>query len=152
MDISWSAILKVMLAGFATFVLLPAALIIRDMILWKLINFFILNDKLRMKIRDYALKAELYNEKYSGQHSFDESQIEKGLKFLTESQKAQDEIQDLKLLINRKSRFLNWLLVHYKQDYVNPINDWKKQAKEEIDNRKQSANKSIQPTANAAAD
>jgi hypothetical protein len=143
MDITWSAILKVMIAGLATYVLLPAALILRDMLLWKLINTLILNDGLRKKIRDYALKADEYNVKYSGEHKFEGDEFENGLDFLSASQKAQNEIQDLRLYINRKSRFLNWLLVHYKQEFDNPIQEWKKQAKEEIDRRKKSANKTL---------
>jgi len=58
---------------------------------------------------------------------------------LEASQKAQEEIQKVKLYIDQKSRFLAWLLKHYKQDAINPIGEWKKQAKEELDKCKQYA-------------
>jgi hypothetical protein len=143
MDITWSAILKVMIAGLATYVLLPAALILRDMLLWKIINVFILSDKLRKKIREYAYSADVYNQKYSGKHDFGENEIESGLSFMAESQKAQDHIQDLRLYINRKSRLLGWLLIHYKQEFNNPIQEWKEQAKAEVERQKKLANKTL---------
>lgn len=143
MDISWNAILKVMVAGLATYVLLPAALILRDMLLWELINRLILNRKLRKKVRDYAFLANEYNKKYSGQHEFREGELENGLVFMAESQKLQDDIQDHRLYINRKSRLLSWLLTHYKQEFKNPIQEWKEQAKEEVERREKAANKKL---------
>lgn len=54
MDITWGAIGKVLLAGLATYVLLPGVLILRDSILWRLINTFILTGDLQIKIRRYV--------------------------------------------------------------------------------------------------
>ncbi len=137
MEITWSAIGKVLVAGIATYVLLPAALIARDYILWKLINAYVLNNKLREEVRRYARLAENWNKKFSGKREFSGSSDDDFLNFLDASQKAQEEIQKVKLYIDRNSRFLTWLLKHYKQDAINPIGEWKKQAKEELEKRQQ---------------
>ena len=135
MDITWAAIGKVMVAGLATYVLLPAVLIVRDYVLWRLINAYILNDSLRKAVRRYASLADHWNEKYAGTREFG-SDHDEFLKDWESSEKAMREIQDVKLYIDRKSRFLTWLLRHYKQEQINPIGDWKKQAKEEVEKRK----------------
>ena len=67
MDISWGAIGKILLAGIATYVLLPAVLIIRDAVLWKLINKFILTSKLQLEIRRYVELIHDWNTKYAGE-------------------------------------------------------------------------------------
>lgn len=135
MDITWASIFKIMAAGLATYVLLPAALVLRDWLLWHLINFYILNDKLRNEVRRYAYLAQQWNEEFSGKREFHGDEIDQGLNYLKRSQDAQDELQKSKLFIDRKSRFLTWLLKHYKQEAVNPIGEWKKQAAEELKRR-----------------
>src|SRR5690606_30078371 len=64
MDLSWSAILKVLVAGLATYVLMPAFLILRDLMLWRMVNVFILHDKLRTEVRRYVSMAHQWNTKY----------------------------------------------------------------------------------------
>ena len=123
-----------MVAGLATYVLLPAALILRDYILWRLIDAYILNDALRKEVRNYAHLADNWNTNFSGQKTF-EAADEEFHKHMASSQKLGDELNKSKLFIDRKSQFLTWLLKHYKQDAPNPIGDWKKQAKEEIERR-----------------
>lgn len=135
MDITWVSIFKIMAAGLATYVLLPAALVLRDWLLWHLINFYILNNKLRKEVRRYACLAQQWNEQFSGKRKFPGDEIDQGLNYLKRSQDTQDELQKSKLFIDRKSRFLTWLLKHYKQEAVNPISEWKKQAVDELKRR-----------------
>lgn len=135
MDITWAAIFKVIIAGLVTYVLLPAALILRDWLLWHLINIYILNDNLRKEVRRYAFLAQQWNEEFAGKREFDGDKFDEGLSYLKRTQDAQEELQKCKLYIDRKSRFLTWLLRHYKQEAVNPIGEWKKQAAEEMKRR-----------------
>jgi hypothetical protein len=133
MDITWAAIGKILLAGFASYILLPAALILRDQVLWKVITTYILNDKLRNEIRTYARLADHWNKNFAGKKNFDGDAFEGFAKHVESSQKAQDELNKSKLYIDRKSRLLSLLLKHYKHEAINPIGEWKKQAHKEIE-------------------
>lgn len=136
MDITWVSIGKIVIAGLATYVLLPAALILRDFLLWKLIDAYILNDTLRSEVRKYAYLADNWNKSFVEKKTFDAADDD-FREYLAASQKLSDEINKSKLFIDRKSQFLTWLLKHYKQDAPNPIGDWKRQAKDEIERRAQ---------------
>ena len=123
-----------MVAGLATYVFLPAALIIRDYILWKMIDAYILNDNLRKEVRNFARLADNWNSNFTSKKTFKD--VDKEFhNHMVSSQKLRDELNKSKLFIDRKSQFLTWLLIHYKQDAPNPIGDWKKQAIEEVDRR-----------------
>ena len=137
MDITWSAIGKLLLAGLGTYVLLPAILILRDYILWKLVNTFILNEKLRRKVKSLAIFMQLWNENYAKDVKInsennkttyfvggEELTSEEFKSYREKEDKLKSQIEEAQLYIKRKSNFLNWLLKHYKQDATNPINDW----------------------------
>ena len=64
--LTWNAIFKILLVGLGTYVFLPLFLILRDAVLWKVINIFILNDKLRKEIRRYVILTNSWNETYAG--------------------------------------------------------------------------------------
>lgn len=163
MDLSWATILKVMVAGLATYVLMPALLILRDYVLWRVVNAFILNDKLWTEVLRYAAMAHQWNTKYTTvegrmDHIDDDVVFSVGGERISEEawiryQKEVDDLQkrimESKLYIDRKSRLLTWLFRHYKQETENPIQDWKKQAKEQVE---KSASKKLQPTADAPAE
>lgn len=138
MDISWGAIGKILLAGIATYVLLPAVLIIRDAVLWKLINKFILTSKLQLEIRRYVELIHDWNTKYAGEACI--SSTDKGTKYTINSREVtaeqfyrndeksrelKDELWPLELKLHRKAKFLKWLLKHYQQEAIDPINEWK---------------------------
>jgi hypothetical protein len=133
MDITWVTIGKILVAGFATYILLPGALVFRDQVLWKVITTFILNDKLRSEVRRYARLADTWNKNYVGKKEFGEDSEQELFKHLDASQKLQDEINKSKLYIDRQSRLISLLLKHYKHEAPNPIADWKKQAKVELE-------------------
>lgn len=134
MDITWGSILKIVTAGIITYVLLPAALVFRDMFLWKLINKFILNNELKSKIDLYVSKIDDFNKNYTGNRHYEGDDVHTGFKIIAKKQRLQNEINDLGLFIHRKSNFLNWLLNHYKQESGNPISEWIAQAQDIIKN------------------
>lgn len=163
MDLTWGSILKVLVAGLATYVLMPAFLILRDYVLWLVVKTFILNDKLRTEVLRYAAMANEWNAKYAEvesriDHTDDETVFSIGgdqvtqevwLKHNKETEDLQKSIMEVKLYIDRKSRLLTWLFRHYKQETENPIPEWKKQAGSRVE---RSANKKLQPSANAPAE
>ena len=65
MDITWATILKVLIAGIGTYVVFPAALILRDYLLWKFINAYILNETLMKHIREYATIITIWNNNFA---------------------------------------------------------------------------------------
>lgn len=154
MDLSWGSIFKVLVAGLATYVLMPAFLILRDYVLWRVVNAFILNDKLRSEVLRYAAMAHQWNTKYvsvesrleeaeeltvysiNGKHVTEEAWF----RYQKEVDDLQKEIMKAKLYIDRKSRLLTWLFRHYKQETENPIPEWKKQARDQVE---KSANNSL---------
>lgn len=154
MDLTWGAIGKVMAAGLATYFLLPAILILRDLILWKLVEAFILNEDLRRKLKRYVQIAYDWNSKYAVQskaqtvgdrttYTIDGKEVssEEWFRHFSESNQIGQELRELKFEIDRKARFLRWLLKHYQQDDSDPINDWKRKEFERL-NAKNGAEKS----------
>ncbi len=152
MDLTWSAILKVLVAGLGTYTLLPLFLILRDFLLWKVIGAYILNSDLRSKLKQFVYLANEWNTKYckkavrsnkDGNEVFiiDGQPVTKDEfdKYLSESDKMSETINELDLFINRKSRFLDWMLQHYKQQGSNPIQEWKDKELERITSVKKSS-------------
>ena len=137
MDITWASIIKVLIAGIGTYVVFPAALILRDYLLWKFINAYILNETLMKNIREYATRITIWNNNFSVNTTMKMEDGKMGytidgelvpLKKWKEHYDSRDGLekmmQENKLYIDRKSNFLTWMLKHYKQDESNPINDW----------------------------
>lgn len=145
MDISWAAIGKILIAGLASYVLLPAALILRDFILWKLINAYILNTKLREAIKRQAILINLWKKTYAVNknttlkdgkttYSINNKSVtkEKMNAHEKDSENVKKSIEENEIYIKRKSNLLTWLLKHYKQDNLNPINEWLKKDTEQL--------------------
>ena len=148
MDITWATIGKLLLTGLSTYVVFPAVLIFRDYLLWKFIDYFILNEKLHEKIRGYAIRANMWNETYAIKKSKG-IKDGKGTYTLNGKEVTQKQWNDHKAIeddlrkymqtdmhyIKRKAVFLSWLLKHYKQDESNPIDGWLKDAIERASNQ-----------------
>ena len=145
MDLTWGAIFKVILAGLVTYTILPAFLILRDYIIWKLIGAYILNSDLQQKLKTFVFLTNEWNTKYcvkasSSYKDGNEVYVIDGKpvsekefsEHLLNSSKTSQAINELDLFINRKSRFLDWLLLHYKQQGSNPIQEWKTKELESI--------------------
>ncbi|MGQ8367433.1 hypothetical protein [Glaciecola sp. 1036] len=138
MDLTWGAIFKVIIAGLGTYTVLPAFLILRDYLIWKLIGAYILNDDLQSKIKQFVFLTTEWNTKYCKNatrtnkdgievYIIDGQPATKGEfdQYLVDMDRVSKLINELDLFINRKSRFLNWMLKHYKQEGSNPIQAWK---------------------------
>lgn len=148
MDVTWGAIGKVLAAGLVTYILLPAVLIARDYILWRVISVYILNNDLKLKVNRYVHLAHKWNKEYAGQSkiAFDDDKTtylingqevspEDWQKHYDESGQVGQKMRDLKLEIDRKARFLKWLLKHYGQEAIDPINEWKKAEMKRLERR-----------------
>ena len=143
LSISWSTIVKLMAAGAGTYIILPALLIIRDLLLWKTIEYFILNSKLQMLINIRANDVWHLNNRYNYQRKM--TLGNEGKYYLDEKEVSQEEFYEVAEAIefhgNRadkagatilwRSNLINWILQHYKQDKIsNPIPEWEKRANE----------------------
>lgn len=137
LDISWGAIGKVLIAGLGTYVLLPAALVLRDFVLWRVIDAYILNRELRSKIEQHADLVHMWNKEYAvdrcvrhegGKTTYtingEKVTPQQWEQHRLASDRTEKSIEEIDLYIRRKSNFLNWLMRHYKQDATNPIPDW----------------------------
>jgi hypothetical protein len=147
-DITWGAILKLMFAGFGTYIFLPAALILRDWVLQQVIRLFILNEKFEKKISEYGWRQAAWESHFLksygsgyrngvkhytiGDEEVDESSY---FEFSAKQHEAQQKLRHLTVEINNKSALLNWLLKHYKMQESNPIPDWVKEEYERFANK-----------------
>src|SRR5690625_2598269 len=125
MDITWPTIFKVMIAGLGTYILLPAFLVFRDAVLWWAINRYVLNDQAQINVKRYV---ELHNE-WNSDHAGKRVSTEDGEKFdrhFNRSEHIRSELRKLQIDLDRRAKFLNWILKHYNQEPVDPINEWRK--------------------------
>lgn len=147
MDITWATIGKVLFAGIGTYVVFPAALILRDYLLWKFINAYILNEELIKNIQEYATRVTIWNNNFAVKTSMkckdgdmlytidgEMVPVEQWKEHYDSRGNLEKMMRKNKLFIDRKSNFLTWMLKHYKQDESNPINDW---FKKEIERNKE---------------
>ncbi len=136
MEITWATIGKILLAGIGTYVIFPAALILRDFLLWKFINAFILNEALMKNIREYAIRVNIWNNNFAVKTSMqlkdtdvlytidgEKVSVKKWKEHHDGSDNLAKLMQENKLYIDRKSNFLDWILKHYNQERSDPIND-----------------------------
>jgi hypothetical protein len=162
LQISWETLGKLTLAGVGTYVLAPALLVLRDIVLWKVIRRFVLNDKLYRQIQMRANDVWYLNNRYNYSRSIEDSTS--GTKyFLNDTEVSEMEFQKISDAISFhgkradraaaeirwKSNLLNWLLRHYSQENsANPIPNWESEALERVERREQraSANKTLEPT------
>lgn len=137
LEISWTTIFKFLAAGLGTYVILPAALVCRDWVLRKVLQRFILNEKLEKQITEYAWKEKQWDEKHSKSfgggyrngveyHFVDGKEVsfDKYCEFSAKQYSLQHELRVLYENINSKSALINWLFKHYKQNEMNPIPEW----------------------------
>lgn len=142
LTIGWGVIAKVMVAGIGTYVLLPAILVVRDWLLWKAIERFILTSRLRTLISMRANDIWHLNNKYNY-----ERKLEVGpggaRYFLNGIEVDEKQYSDVNSAIELhstransagaeitwKSNLIDWLLRHYKQEGdANPITVWEEEA------------------------
>lgn len=137
LEITWATIAKLMLAGFATYVITPAFLVLRDWVLRKTLEKFVYTKSLQKIISEYARKEHLLESEYSaafgggfrdGKNYFIVGDKEVSLAEYSDYCAMQTSlVQSTQLLfvkINGKAAMINWLFKHYKQDEPNPITEW----------------------------
>ena len=141
LDISWAAILKIMAAGSFTYVVLPALLVLRDLLLHYLIGKWILTNKLNQLImmceNDRWFLNHKYNKSVKVTYGSDGSKYEidgekLGQEKFEEYEKGRNmhvkrfEYADSKIVF--RHNLITWLTKHYKQaEGGNPIPDLRKQ-------------------------
>ncbi|UXZ55877.1 hypothetical protein LOS15_07610 [Halomonas sp. 7T] len=147
--IGWGLILKLGGTGVLVYIVTPALLVFRDLFLWKIIEKFILNEKLIIAINLRASAVYELNSRYNKKEK-----IEFGRKgrtvYLDGEEVSEDEYQwywrrqeSLKgkerragRIIQWRSNLLNWLLRHYKQHgESNPIPEVEEEAHEKVEAR-----------------
>ena len=146
MDITWTSIFKVLAAGLATYIIMPAILVFRDLLLWKLVKLFILNNSLRKAVREEAILVDKWNSEFASE-SFTPETNEELRDYMARRDSLLGKVQDKTLSIDRKNRLLGSMLKQYKHPAPNPIQDWRKDAKKEVEQRK-AANKPRQRDTN----
>lgn len=143
-DISLIAILKIVLTGIFIYVIAPLLLVVRDMLLLKSIEKWILTSKLSFDINICESDRWYLNNKYQkkraikipvsggeSQYELDGEQVSKeeydeyeaGLKM------HQNRFHLLDSKINSRHNFIFWLTKHYKQDgFKSPIPIWREES------------------------
>lgn len=134
LDISIWALFKIALIAIGTYVLLPMFLVLRDYILWNIIDHFIITKSLIAKINAYAQFLVQWNNEFVGNISIDNEKgktvyrvndevvsKEKFDQFRNERDQLQSAMNEAIWYIQRRSNLVGWLLQHYKQDSNNPV-------------------------------
>jgi hypothetical protein len=65
LDVTWATIGKLIFAGVVTYVIAPVLLVLRDWVLRKILEKFVLTESLRKMITEYTWKEHLYRSEYS---------------------------------------------------------------------------------------
>lgn len=158
--ISWSTIVKMMIAGFGSYVLLPAALILRDWVLRRLLERYFLNEDLERKINEYAWKERMWDTKYSKSHGQrysgdgaitylvdgEEVDMNTWITFQTRQTELLRELRDLYSFINSRSSFVKWIFSHYRQNEENPIPEWVAQEQERLREKRSGGSNDAKPS------
>lgn len=133
-ELAWSSLLKIMVLGVLTYVVSPLLMVVRDSILWWVINKFVFTKRARKVVAEYAIDkswldcADILPFRVMG--SDDEQKFYLNTREVTPeiwfyqkeywektSEKVAKQEVYLKSLEKRVDRFLQ----HYKLDDVNPV-------------------------------
>lgn len=154
-DLSWSVIAKVLLAGAATYVVLPLVLVGRDFLLWKVTDWFVLNNKLRTRINMYANDVWYLRNKYNGDmvqgrnedgtltFSLSGQQVSKEeyLRYFDAWEFHEKRAVISNLYIQRRHNLMVWLIRHYKLGKEeSPIPKWQESAYKHVEVREKDEN------------
>jgi len=132
--VSLGTLLKIAGISVGTYVLLPLFLVLRDYLLWQIIDRFIITEDLENKINLYSACLVQWNNEYVGsatiqntagivRYCIDEADVSKEelTSYRENRDKLQSEMNKTIWFIQRRSNLVSWLLKHYKQDSDNPI-------------------------------
>ena len=135
LEISWGVIFKICIGGLFTYAVLPLTLAIRDLLLLKAIEKWILNENLNSLIRicendrwhlenEYQKDTEVNIRNDGNIYKIDDKEVteekfksyERGKKF------HENRFYPTNSKITMRSNLLVWLTKHYKMtEFVNPI-------------------------------
>ncbi|WP_445000954.1 hypothetical protein [Halomonas mongoliensis] len=148
MDISWATIGKVMLVGIGTYILLPAFLVVRDAVLWWVINRYILTGQAQLNVRRYVELAHEWNAEHVGntrvvsdekgsKHFINGNEVTPEVfnRHFSRSDEIRKDLRKLKIDLDRRAKLLKWMLKHYQQESIDPINEWKKDEEQRLRNK-----------------
>ena len=154
-EITWLSLLKIFLAGIFTYVVFPSFLVLRDFLLWKIVDVFILTSTLQARITMYAEDAWYINNKYNKTTTVQKNNGEPceyyldGEKINKETYKEYSERRNFHTeraessnnFIIRKHNLLVWLFKNYKQEKgSNPIPKWQEKARKRVEERESTKN------------
>jgi len=143
-DISLIAILKIVLTGIFIYIIAPLLLVVRDMLLLKSIEKWILTSELSFDIHLCESDRWYLNNKYQkkraikipvsggeSQYELDGEQVSKEEydEYEAGLQMHQNRFHLLDSKINSRHNFIFWLTKHYKQDgFKSPIPIWREES------------------------
>lgn len=158
-EISLGTLFKLAAAALGTYFLFPLVLVVRDMLLWLLIDKFVLTDNVYEKVSRYANDVEVWNRRFAKKWSMnftpeaglkryidgEEISEESWKQYERERERMEKRIEENRWYIQKRTNLINWLLKHYRQDQDNPIPRWiekeadrAKKRHEEMEKRKSS--------------
>jgi len=146
-EISWATIGKLVIAGLATYVLLPLALVVRDWLLRKTIQKIVLTQNCKKKITELAwLERQLdkhYSQPSGGGWKDGEEFYRIGekivpqheyLKYCGKQHEIMSRLKILELELHNRSSVMAWVFHRYKQAEPNPVPQWVEEARERFKN------------------
>ena len=154
-DISTAMIVKLILSGIFVYLVAPILLVLRDMMLLKVIEKWILTSSLNADIRLCESDRWYLDNKYQKERSIqmpvsggepryiiDDDKVSKDKYDLYESnlKMHQNRFYLLDSKLNYRHNLIFWLTKHYKQDdgFKSPINTWRKEAYLDAESRYES--------------
>ncbi|MGW9067015.1 hypothetical protein ACWGPO_23260 [Achromobacter animicus] len=126
--ITWSAIGKVMVAGIGVYIVQPLLLVLRDEVLWRAIDRWLLTAELKVKINQFLEIEENFStgpivweetRSYEDEptYSIDGKPVSKEDYEHSQyvAKRMGRQLGELRAFIDRRRKRLGWLLMHYKQ-------------------------------------
>lgn len=139
LEIPWETIFKLILAGAFTFVIAPGLLVLRDLLLWKIIEKFVITNKLQIDMEvwasaqwmlaNYLTKRPGFSLSKDGvptEYMLDGQPVSEDAfdKYINKRRSYEDKVVKLGPRIQFKINLVRWLLKHYKQESEsNPVQE-----------------------------
>jgi len=124
-----------------------------------MINRFILTGQAQINMRRYVELRHEWNTRYAGikkimsdengsAHFINHEEVtpENFNQHTRRSDDVRKEMRRLKIDLDRRAKFLRWMLKHYQQEPLDPINEWKKEEEKRLQNNAGKANEAMRAT------
>ncbi|WP_447077362.1 hypothetical protein [Vibrio alginolyticus] len=132
-ELAWSSLLKIMSLGVLTYVVAPLLMVVRDSILWWVINKLVFTKKARKVVAEYVLEkswldcADIlpFRVLGSGEEQrfyLNEREVTPELWFHQKEhwEKTSEKVAKQEVYLNSLEKRIDRLLQHYKLEDVNP--------------------------------